>query len=333
MKTRILAFVMSMCLLLTALPLGLAESAPIQLVDQIGREVTLDAPAESIVSCYYITTYATMALGVSDRVVGLEKKASSRPIYQLAAPSLIKLPNVGSLKEFNLEAAAALNPDLVLMPKKLKAHADTLTDLGIAVLVVDPETQQGLEDMITLIAKACGVEDKAAALLAYHDTQLAEMAKLTAEASKPQVYLASNSTYLAVAPTGMYQSDLIAQAGGENAAASLQGDYWTDVSYETILAMNPEVIIIPCGAAYTRADVLADANMADIQAVKAGKVYEMPQGIEEWDSPIPSGVLGAMWLTSVLHEDVYPFADFQADVAAYYQTFYGFAIDTALITK
>ncbi len=305
----------------------------ITLTDQAGREVTLEKPAQTIVSCYYITTYATMALGVSDRIVGLEKKADSRPIYRMAAPGLLDKPNVGSLKEFNVEAAAALNPDLVIMPMKLKKHADTLTDLDIAVLVVDPETQEGLESMLTLIAAACGVEERAAQLLKYYDDQLARMAALTADAKKPKVYLGSNSAFLETAPAAMYQSDLITLGGGTNAAAGLAGDYWTEVSYETVLTWDPDVIIIPCGASYSREDILNDRNLADVAAVKNGAVYQMPQEIEEWDSPVPSGILGILWMTSVLHGDVYSFETLQADVAAYYQDFYGFEIDKALITK
>ncbi len=308
-------------------------STLITVTDQAGREVTLEKPAQTIVSCYYITTYATMALGISDRILGLEKKADSRPIYHMAAPGLLEKPNVGALKEFNVEAAAALKPDLVIMPMKLKNHADTLTDLGIAVLVVDPETQEGLEQMLTLIATACGVEERAQQLLRYYDDQLARVADLVADVQKPGVYLASNSSYLKTAPSAMYQSDLITLAGGTNVAAGLEGDYWTEVSYETILTWNPEVIVIPCGASYTREDILGDGNLADVTAVKNGAVYQMPQEIEEWDSPVPSGILGVLWMTSVLHKDVYPFAAFQSDVTDYYQNFYGFEIDKDLITK
>lgn len=62
-----------------------SQSAPasaITLTDQAGRQVELDARGHSV-SCYYVTTYATMALGISDRVVGLEKKADTRPIYAM----------------------------------------------------------------------------------------------------------------------------------------------------------------------------------------------------------------------------------------------------------
>lgn len=308
------------------------SSAAITLTDQAGREVVMEEPAETIVSCYYITTYATIALGLSDRVIGLEMKADSRPIYQMAAPQLLELPNVGSLKEFNVEAAAALEPDLVLMPVKLSSYADTLTDLGINVLVVDPESQEQMEEMLTLIATACGVEERAQELLDYYDEKLEQVASYTYD-SVPRVYMGSNSSYLETAPGGMYQSDLIGLAGGENVAQDLEGDYWTEVSYETILSMDPEVIIVPCGAAYTAEDITADPQLAEVTAVKNGQVYQMPQEIEEWDSPVPSGILGVLWLTSVLHDDVYSFDTFQADVVDYYEQFYGFTIDTALITK
>ena len=115
--------------------------------------------------------------------------------------------------------------------------------------------------------------------------------------------------------------------------AQLPGDYWTEVSYESILAADPEVIVIPAGAEYTAQDVLNDENLAQITAVKNGAVYAMPQNLEEWDSPIPSGILGVLWLTSVLHPQVYDFETFQQDAQDFYKTFYGVEIPGDLITK
>lgn len=68
-----------------------------------GREVTLDAEPERLVSGYYITTSYLTALDLEDKLVGIEAKAGTRELYQLAAPELPSLPNVGSLKQFNLE--------------------------------------------------------------------------------------------------------------------------------------------------------------------------------------------------------------------------------------
>ena len=309
------------------------ENAPIELVDQAGREIRLEEPAETLVSSYYITTYATVALGLEDRVIGLEKKADKRPIYKLAAPELLDKPNVGSMKEFNLEAAAALEPDLILMPIKLLDKAETLTELGLTVLVVDPEDQDRLEKMLTLIATACGVKENAEKLIAYYDQQEERLDKLTDGKEEPSVYLCGNSDYLTVATDEMYQSHLIDMAGGENAAAQVEGDYWTQVSYESILAMDPDYIILPAGASYGVDAVKSDEQFKDVTAVKNGHVYQMPTGIEEWDSPIPSGMLGAMWMASLLHSDVYSFEEFVADAQAFYKEFYGFELDAALVTR
>lgn len=312
---------------------AVSEAAGITLTDQAGRTVTLEQPAESIVSCYYISTYATIALGLKDKIVGLENKADTRALYALAAPELPQLTQVGTLKELNVEAVAALEPDLVIMPQKLIDNAQTLEDLGITVMIVNPETQEGLETMLTLIGEACGASDQAQALIDYNHTQLERAAEMTADLEKPSVCLLGNSSYLSVAPAAMYQNDLIEQAGGVNAAASIEEDYWADVSYETLLALAPEVLVIPSAASYTAEDVMNDPQLADLPAVQNGAVYTMPQGLDEWDSPTPSGILGVLWLTSVLHPEAYPFEEFTADAQAFYQTFYGFTPDSSLITK
>lgn len=312
-------------------PASAAEG--LTLTDQAGRTVELAAPAGTVVSGYYISTYAVLALGKADAIVGLEKKADTRSLYQMAAPELIEKPGVGTMKEMDVEAVAALEPDLVILPAALTDYADTLAELGIPALVVAPESHEALVEMIGLLGKALGAEDAAAALTGYYDEQLERMATLTEGAEKPAVYMASNSSYMSCAPAGMYQNYLVETAGGVNAAASLEGDYWTEVSYEDILAMAPEVIVVPSGAEYTAADVLADSQLAGVPAVENGAVYQMPAGLEEWDSPIPSGILGCLWLTSVLHPEAYPFEEFVADAADFYQTFYGFAVDESLITK
>lgn len=302
---------------------GGSADSEIILTDQDGNEVKLDAPAERIVSCYYITTYACIALGLEDRLAGIESKADKRPVYALAAPELIELPDVGTLKEFNVEAAAAAEPDLVIMPKRLSDSAGALRELGIPVLIVYPESQELLEEMLTLIGKACGAEENAEKLLKYYEEAESELAGFAGEKTDTKVYMAGVSSYLKTAPEGMYQAEMIRKAGGRN-AADMEGDAWVEVSYEDILAMNPDVIIIPSSAEYGVEEIKNDASLSEVNAVKSGAVYQMPKGLEEWDSPVPSGILGVRWLCSILHEDTYSREEMEKDVQAFYQTFYGF---------
>ncbi len=308
-------------------------AAAVTVTDQAGREVTIEGEPQRIVSGYYISSSACIALGLTDRLVGIEAKAKSRPIYAMAAPALIELPNVGTAKEFDLEGCIALEPDLVILPKKLKDAAETLGGLGIPVLLVNPESHTQLVEMLSLIAAATGTQKRAEALVVYYDAALADAAKLTEGLDKPVVYMAGNSSYLSTAPKDMYQASLIEAAGGMNAAAGIEGDSWTEVSYEQLLAMQPDVIVIPAEASYTKDELLADAQLSQLPAVQNGAVYAMPTGFEAWDSPVPSGILGTGWLLSVLHEDVAPFDAFQAEVQAFYREFYGAEVDAALVTK
>lgn len=80
---------------------------PVTVTDQTGREVTIEKEPESIVSGYYISTSLLLALGLKDKVTGIEAKAGKRPIYKLAAPEFLELPNVGTAKEFDLETCAS----------------------------------------------------------------------------------------------------------------------------------------------------------------------------------------------------------------------------------
>ena len=49
----------------------------------------------------------------------------------------------------------------------------------------------------------------------------------------------------------MYQNTLLTNAGGKNVASELTDTYWANVSYEQILAWNPEYIVIAADATYS----------------------------------------------------------------------------------
>ena len=314
-------------------PAAVEEAMPVTLTDAAGRQVTIETEPETLVSGYYITTSMLIALGQQDKLVGIEAKADTRPIYALAAPELLELPSVGTAKEFDLEGCAALEPDLVILPLKLQESAEALEQLGINALVVNPEDMDLLEETLDLLGQATGSSERAHALMDYNAETEAEMAELLADAEKPSVYLAGNSSYLSTAGSKMYQNTLIELGGGENVAAELEDDYWADISYEQLLAWNPDVIVIAADADYTKEDLLADSQLAGLTAVQNGAVYALPSAFEAWDSPVPSGVLGIRWMASALHGDLYSLDQFRQDAADFYKEFYGVEIDTQLITQ
>lgn len=307
------------------------ESKTVTITDHLGRQVSIEKKPDRIVSGYYISTSALIALGLEDNIVGIEAKADKRPIYNLAAKELLSLPNVGTAKVFDLEGCIALEPDLVILPIKLKDQIKTLEDMGITVIGVNPENQELLEEMITMIAKLTGVEDYEE-LLDYYKEKDSELKEIHDDVlDKPKIYLAGNSSLLSTATGKMYQNDLIETAGGVNVAVDVDDTYWANISYEQLIEYNPDYIIIAPEAEYTKEDVLNDNNLVGINAIKNNNVYEMPDEFEAWDSPVPSSILGKMWLTSILYEDKYPYDKFVDEVYDFYKKFYDFEIDKEVL--
>ena len=320
---KLLALILAFALLLSATVCH-AASYPVTVLDQAGREVRIEDAPQRLVSGYYISTSLLIALGLEDQLVGIEAKAAKRPIYKLSAPELIDLPNVGTAKEFDLEGCAALEPDLVILPLKLKNAAKTLNGLGIDVLLVNPEDQELLTDMMDLIATATSTEEEAQKLKDFTAAPEAVLADKLADAEKPTVYLAGNSSMLSTAGNAMYQSDMIRLAGGVNAAAEIEDSYWVEISYEQLLAWDPDFIVLASDASYTVEDVMADPNLAACKAVANGRVIQLPSKAEAWDSPVPSAILGAVWLANALHPEQFTQEACDALIDEYYETFYGF---------
>lgn len=299
------------------------EAESITVTDQAGREVTLEKPAEKIVSCYYLATASLLTLGQKGKVVGVEMKADSRPLYALAAPEFLELPGVGSGKETNIEAIAALEPDLVLLSAKQKDAADTLTELGIPTALVEPETYDLFNGLIEMLGKLCGCEDEAGELICYYDSMVEKVTGLTADVEiRPQVYLCGSGSYLRSCAGGMYQRQMIDMAGGACVSAELEGSKWLDVSAEQLAAWDPEIIFAVSYAEYTLDDIRSDPALAGVKAIAEDKLYTVPSEIEAWDYPQPSSILGLLWMTHVLHPELVSYEEYVDEAKNFYRIYF-----------
>ena len=305
-------------------PTASADHYPVTVTDQAGRQVVIEKEPRTLISSYYITTSLIMALDLDDRLVGVEDNAGLRPVYGLSNPRILELPSIGTAKELDLEACAVLAPDLAVLPLKVKNAVPSLEALGIPVLLVNPESQELLTEMIRLVAAATNTEEKAEELLGFIKTQESSLTEVLSGVEKPDVYLAGNSSFLSTAGNAMYQSDMIRLAGGRNVAEEIQDTYWAQIDYEQLLAWDPDYIILPSSAKYTAADVMGDANLAGCRAVVDGNVYQVPGDAEAWDSPVPGSILGALWLANILHPDRMTDAACADIMDEYYETFYHF---------
>lgn len=297
----------------------------ITFTDHAGRTVTLNAPAEKVVSVYYLSTSLLAAIGAEDKLVGIEMKAETRPLYTEAFPELLELPAVGSGKGVNVEETAALEPDLVVLPLKLKDSVEQFEALDIPVAVIDPETMPTFLETVEMLGLATGCEEKAEQLVSYYNEVMEDVSSRTADLTdKPSVYIAG-SDMLRTAGSGMYQNDLIEMAGGVNAAASIDSDQWADITAEELVGWNPDKIFLVSYSDYTRDEFLADERFASLSAVQDAdnSVAIFPGETEAWDYPTASSVLGILWLANQLHPDVVTAEEVETAASEFYQTYFG----------
>ncbi|MCQ2555045.1 MAG: ABC transporter substrate-binding protein, partial [Clostridia bacterium] len=249
---------------------------PITLTDQAGRTVVIEKEPERLISGYYISTSLLIALDLDKKMVGIETGADKRNLYKYASPDLVNLPDVGSAKSFDLEKCASLNPDLVILPLKLKDAAETLDKLGIPNLLINPESGELLLEMIDLIAEATDKEERADELKGFISSTKNMLNEKLKETEKKTVYLSSNSSMLSTAGSRMYQNSMIELAGGTNVAGQIEDTYWAEVDYEQILVWNPEYFILAADAKYKAEDVFSDKALSECSAVKNGYVEKIP---------------------------------------------------------
>ncbi len=148
---RRLAFGAMVALGLVAVP-GVAA---VTVTDDFGREVTLEGPAQRILSLAPHNTENLFSAGAGDLIVGVVE-------YSDFPPEAETIPSVGSYVQFNLEAIIGLAPDLVVA---WRSGSNTealkrLEELGMAVYYSEPRTFDDVVDNVRDLAKLAGTEAK-----------------------------------------------------------------------------------------------------------------------------------------------------------------------------
>ncbi len=121
-------------LVLTAtLVFSTVSQAELVFKDDSGREVRLKTPAQRIVTLAPHAAESLYAAGGGDKLVGTVD-------YSDYPPAAKKVPRVGGYSRVDLEAVAALKPDLVIAWESGNnmTQVDKLKALGLAVYVFQP---------------------------------------------------------------------------------------------------------------------------------------------------------------------------------------------------
>lgn len=256
-------------------------------------------------------------------------------------PEVVGLPELGRLTgrgdTLNLEVLLSADPDLIV---DYGTVSGTYVDLagriqdqaGLPYVLIDgsfAHMPQGIRQM----AEVLNVAERGEALAVYAENRLAKLDALLAgipDADRPSVYLARGPEGLETPARGSINAEIIERVGGRNVVEAAS-DGLATVSPEQVQAWAPEVIITI--DRQFAANVGAMPEWQGIPAVQNGRVYLAPSAPFGFIDAPPSvnRLAGLIWLSHKLYPQAAT-GDLRADVAEFYELFYGLRPDDAALT-
>ncbi|MDU4960766.1 MAG: ABC transporter substrate-binding protein [Sporomusaceae bacterium] len=277
--TALLALLVAGCgLLRPAAPPAVTR----EVTDSGGIVVRLPQVPQRIVSLSIATDEILAALVPPERIAALTYLADDRGISNIAdAAKAVK-----ARSRANAESIIALSPDLVLIPDWQPPElAQTLRDAGLAVYVFQSgRTIDSIKDNIRELAAVTGEPAKGDAVVAQMDAVLASVTdRVTAVPAEQQKVVLQFSLLGGIGGRGSSFDDLCRYAGVKNAAALAGFDQSQVVSKEALLAVNPDILLMPAwdyaGASdleQYRSQIQNDPALQSVKAVRTRQLIQVP---------------------------------------------------------
>lgn len=270
---------------------ALEGTYPMTVTDEAGRSVSLEKQPRHFVSLAPSITEILFAMDMGDHLMAVTQWCD---VPEQAKALRDAGAHVGSINQPNRESIAAYRPDLIIgtnftPPEVYRAIENPPRTVAVSL------SHDGVDDVlndIAFIGKVIGVPGKALNLI--H--------QLKAEQESIEQWLApfKNLTprrvlfLLSIEAEGRpgwapgedtWVNDLISMSNGENVATKL-GMSWGEVSYEALITMDPEVLLVRDGVTDAekekiRAQVASLAThpiWKQVSAVQNGKIRIVPHG-------------------------------------------------------
>lgn len=137
--------------LCAALLAAVALAQPVVVRDDRGTEHRFAAPPQRIVTMLPSLTEAAWVLGVGPRLVGVDR-------YSNWPAQIAALPRLGGQEDAQIEAIAALKPDVVLASTSSRAM-ERLDALGLRVVRLKSDSHADVRRSLLLVARLLGTPE------------------------------------------------------------------------------------------------------------------------------------------------------------------------------
>ncbi|MEE9340238.1 MAG: ABC transporter substrate-binding protein [Thermoplasmata archaeon] len=273
---------------------GTEEPSGMKIVDDYGRDVTVPQPVERIISLAPSNTEILFALGLDDKVVGVDQASNYPPEAQ------DKTIVGGYFGGYNLEVITVLDPQLILASS---INSDELiADLenrSFAVVVLDASDIDGVFHDIELVGSITDADAEAEGLVSNLTARVETISDLMLGVETPSVYIELDNNLWTYGP-GTFGDDLLDLAGGENIAGSM-GSPWVQLDEEFVVTSSPDIII----TVFTPVEeIKSRPGWSDISAIQNDKVFAVDGDLIS--CPGPRIVDGLEELAHLIHPELFP---------------------------
>ena len=234
-------------LLVGAMAMAESETVMIQSLNGAGEEIELTVPAnpKRIAILDLASLDILNSLGVSDRVVG---SATTKLPYLSDIVNAEDVANLGTIKEADLEAVMACEPDVIFIGGRLSKNYDALSEIA-PVVYLSTDSELGVVESVRknagIVASMFGLEDKVDELMSGFDARIATLA----EAAKDKtaiVGMCTSGSFNVMGNDGRC-SIIGREIGFENVGVDANIDTAThgnEASFEFVVKQNPQYIFV-----------------------------------------------------------------------------------------
>jgi iron complex transport system substrate-binding protein len=250
-----------------------AAAFPVTLTDDLGREITVAARPERIVSMAPSITEVLFAVGAGPQVTGVTKYCSYPPDAQTGR----EIVGGFSAKSLSVETIVSLKPDLVFAAGgSHQTVTEALEAAGLTVVNFEPTDLDGVYANLLaagqLTGNAAQAEEVVAEMRGRVEKVTAAVADIPEDARPTVFYEVWDEPLMTAGPTTLI-GQVITLAGARNIFDDVT-EQWPTVSAEAVVARNPQVIVGPSshGEGLTREKIGARPGWAALPAVQNGAI-------------------------------------------------------------
>lgn len=248
---------------------GEAALAALTVIDDSGKRVTLASPAKRIVSLSPAATESLFAAGGGAHVVGTVE-FSDHP------PAAAALPRVGNSATLNIEAIAALAPDLIIAWPHGAAQRQMaqLLRLKVPLFVSDPRSLADIASGLETFGRMTDSHSVAAAAARQYRSGIEALRQANSGAAPVRVFLQIWNAPVMTVNDRHLIADALRLCGGRNIFGDAHALVPT-VGYEAVVAANPEAIVVIAEPATARAWLKAWERWPSLDAVRYGARFDL----------------------------------------------------------